>query len=248
MFTARLVLSVLLVMGSVGALAQADKAERYLENIRSGSVSLRMETCKKIHNYSGITDRRIFDLLEEKVLFSAKKEKPNRQEKNEAVWMIRALASSGSDRYLPTLKVIANNKSVKRKIRKAAEEALTELPRFARWNPVINSDDHEMSGRKNSLALWMRMVDSGDAEMALRAVEKAQEFAVYDVNFMVLLEDKIRANYLQKSDDEYQLEFQGAAMQYFMSHPEYGKYTALVNEVAEKSPNKAVRKAARKAL
>lgn len=229
--------------------AHANKAfvDTYYENIQNGSLTLQVETCKKIYDYSGITDKRIFDSLESKLLTIASQDKISREEAEAAAWFAKALASSGDVRYkqsLETVSEIVKN----RKIRKASLNAIPEIEKFQRWNAVINQNEFELAGRSSSLALWMRMLASDQADMGLYALEKASTFADYDINFSIMLEEKLHSAIPLQNLNEDKLTFYSKAMEYLMSHPEFGKYTSLVNEVAEQGRNKKLVKAARRAL
>jgi len=229
--------------------AHANKAfvDTYHENIQNGSLTLQVETCKKIYDYSGITDKRIFDSLESKLLAIAGQDKISKEEAEAASWFAKTLASSGDMRYkqsLETVSEIVKN----RKIRKNALKAIPEIEKFQRWNAVINQNEFELDGRPSSLALWMRMLASDHADMGLYALEKASTFADYDPNFSIMLEEKLHSAIPLQNLDEDQLAFYSKAMEYLMAHPEFGKYTSLVNEVAEQGKNKKLIKAARRAL
>lgn len=229
--------------------AHANKAfvDSYYENLQDGSLALQVQTCKKIYDYSGITDKRIFDLLENKLLAIAGQDKIPREQAEAAAWFAKAIASSGDASYkqsLDTVSEVVKN----RKIRKAALQAASEIEKFQRWNKVINQDEFEMDGRPSSLALWMRMLAGDQADMGLYALEKASTFADYDLNFSIMLEEKLHSAIPMQNLSEEKLAFYSKAMEYLMSHPEFGKYTSLVNEVAEQGKNKKLVKAARRAL
>jgi hypothetical protein len=229
--------------------AHANKAfvDSYYENLQGGSLALQIKTCKKIYDYSGITDKRIFDLLESKLLTLAGQDKFSREEAEAASWYAKTLASSGDTRYKQSLETVSE--TVKnRKIRKTALKSIAEINKFKRWNAVINQNEFEMDGRSSTLALWMRMIASDQPDMGIYALEKANTFADYDINFSIMLEEKLLAAIPLKNLNEEKIDFYSKAMEYLMSHPEFGKYTSLVNDVAEQGKNKKLVKAAHRAL
>lgn len=239
----------LLIVTLFASTALANKAfvDSYYENFREGSLSLQTKTCEKIRDYSGITDERIFDLIEMKLMTISGQEKISGEEKDAAVCFARALASSGNLKYRQSLTTVSDHAN-SRSIRKAAEEELPKIEKYQRWNKVINDSEYEMQGRSNHLALWMRLVASDEPDMGLYALEKARTFNNYDVNFLVLLEEKLHAAIELKAISEEKLDFYREAMNYLMSHPDFGKYTSLVNEVAENAKNDKLAKLARRAL
>lgn len=243
-----LIPALLFGLGSASA-AHANKAfaEAYYENFRDGSLTLQTKTCEKISDYSGITDERIFDLIEDKLVKISAQEKISGEEKKAAVCFARALATSGNTKYRQSLVSIGKNSS-HRAVRKAAEEAEPQIEKFQRWNRVINSNDHEMQGRSDHLALWMRLIDSNQADMGIYALEQAETFNNHDINMLVLLEEKLQDAVSQSSFSDEQLDFYAKTMNFLMAHPEFGKYTSLINEVAEKAKNKKLAKLARRAL
>lgn len=221
--------------------------DAYIENVREGSTLLRTQTYKKIHDYSGITDAALFNEIEARILSSYKKEKPSRDELEELGWALKALAASGNSQYRDTLQKVADN-APKRRTKKHAREALDSLPDYGRWNPVITSEKFEQAGRKPSVALWMRFIDSGYDDLALTGVNKANEFRVYEPALTELVEAELRDRLRVKTDDKLELELQGRMIRYLADHPEFGKYTGLFSLIAEESPNKKVRKWALKSL
>lgn len=221
--------------------------DAYIDNVREGSTLLRTQTYKKIHDYSGITDVRLFDEIESEILKSYKKEKPSRDELEELGWALKALAASGNSKYRNSLRKVAAD-APKRRTKKHAREALESLPDYARWNPVIASEKFEQAGRKPSVALWMRFIDSDHNDLALTGVNKASEFKVYEPALTELVEAELRDRLLVKTNDKLELELQGRMIRYLAEHPEFGKYTSLFSLIAEDSPNKKVRKWALKSL
>lgn len=236
----------LTVLMTHGVMA-SDFVDAYIDNVREGSTLLRTQTYKKIYDYSGITDIRLFDEINSRVLNSYKKEKPSRDELEELGWALKALAASGNIKYRNTLKKVAAD-APKGRTKKHARDALESLPNYARWNPVITSEKFEQVGRKPSVALWMRFIDSDHNDLALTGVNKASEFKVYEPALTELVEAELRDRLRVKTKDKVDLELQGRMIRYLAEHPEFGKYTSLFSIIAEESPNKKVRKWALKSL
>ncbi len=240
-------LFLLWVMLLANTAAASDFVDAYIENVKEGSTLLRIQTYKKIHDYSGVTDTRLFDEIESRILNSYKNEKPSRDELQELAWAAKALAASGNSKYRETLEKVAAD-APKRGTKKHARQALKSLSDYARWNPVIASEKFEQTGRKPSVALWMRFIDSGHDDLALTGINKANEFRVYEPALTELVEAELRDRLLVKTKDKLDLELQGQMIRYLADHPEFGKYTSLFNLIAEQSPNKKVRKWALKSL
>ncbi len=240
-------LFLMLAVSAQASLGNNPYADAYLENLKNGSLSLQIKTCEKIHDFSGIRNPAIFDQLKLNLLELAAKEKPNREEQKALIACMPALASSGINTYESVFKQIAET-TKKRKLRKNAELALVELDKFQRWNPVIYSNDYEQAGRSKNNALWMRMVASSEWDIAQYAIEQAKTFNEYNLDFIILVEEQLQAAVPASEIEEARLEFLSLSLEYLMAHPEFGKYTSLVNDIAENSKNKKFKKAARKAL
>ncbi len=240
-----LLVSSMLIM--VSAFAEHPFEKAYLKNFQEGSMALKVKTAKKIYNYSGITNEEIFDLMEQEALTLARKDKPSGEETEAASWFTKTLAASGNDRYRESLQLLAKN-AQKNKVKKYAKNALNELDKFKRWNAVINDSTYEMEGINHNLAKRMRFIASDQADMGNYAIEQARKFADYDLNFLILIEEKLHEAIPKKDIDKDKVKYYRNVMDYLMAHPDFGKYTSLVNQVAEQAKNKQLQKAARKAL
>ncbi|HXJ08419.1 MAG TPA: hypothetical protein VNH12_02855, partial [Burkholderiales bacterium] len=83
--------------------------------------------------WMGLSDPRIFDPLEKRILAEAPDARGfNRADRNRVAHYIRALGFSGNPKYLPTILSFAQDREYERFSRMAVEE----LPQYQKWNPI----------------------------------------------------------------------------------------------------------------
>ncbi len=93
---------------SVGAAAATVEEEvaRYVQ-VFNGETSTHQEAVESLA-WKGISDPRVFDILERRLLDESAKYKNDRTEKNRVARYIRALGFSGQSRYVPTIKQVSD--------------------------------------------------------------------------------------------------------------------------------------------
>lgn len=185
----------------------------------------------------GLSDPRIYDPLEKRILAEHKAVEATRGEKDRIARYMRALGFSGQEKYLPTLRSFLGNPVYER----YAKDALVQQPDYQRWNPIISSRatfDPQLSDDDNRM---MNMLRSDDL-MLMRIGAKRAYFAPNDKALAVIAE-QVGKRYAQ-SDPE-----RADAVAWMVKA--LGKTTAyddLLQQVKANAPDRKVRNAADSAL
>ncbi len=104
---------------------QSAEVDKYIKMLESASLKTRIDAAKYITR-SGITDPKLYNIINEKLLNEYNSKGLNKDHIDEMSWMCKALAASGSLNYAPTLeKIIQTSDSVKMK--KYAKQSLSLL-------------------------------------------------------------------------------------------------------------------------
>lgn len=108
--------------------------------------------------YAGQSDTRIFDRVEKQLLDNYTQLEDS-YDIDWASWLVKALAFSGNDKYLPTIRHLAAE-APDRKLRRYAGLSVDLLPQYAAWNPVILNPDHYNEDLSLSLNRYANMLRS----------------------------------------------------------------------------------------
>lgn len=108
--------------------------------------------------WMGLSDPRIFDLIEKRILEEHDSVRYDRNEKNRVARYIRSLGFSGQTKYLPTIQRFKKDNVYER----YAKAALEDLTRYQKWNLIISNRatfDSRLSDDDNRV---MNMLRSND--------------------------------------------------------------------------------------
>ncbi len=122
--------------GQINA-TQSDLDAELKELIASvdGSVAVQKNALKSL-TWKGRSDVQFFDLIEDALLTSYL-DVSGGEELDLAAWQAKALSFSGNAKYNKTLSDVAAN-APSSKLKRHAANAVSDLPDFEAWNPVIS--------------------------------------------------------------------------------------------------------------
>jgi hypothetical protein len=192
--------------------------------------------------WAGLSDPRLFDLVEQRLLKDYPAPADNKAEKQRIAWYIRALGFSGDAKYLPTI----NRFLAYRDTAVYSKHALVDMPDYKRWNPVISdraSFDPKLSDDENRVVNMLRGSDFSLKRLGAKRIhyETMRNEQVLDV-----LAEELRAGYpraaMDKNSDPvaWMVRALGAAKQ--------EKYKPLLREVLANTTVPAVQTHARQAV
>ena len=193
--------------------------------------------------YAGISDPRVFDIIEKLLLSDVQTELYDGANKDRVTRFINALGVSGQDKYAPTLNGLLENTIYRR----FAKPALLEIPRYRQWNPVISNRatfDPKLSDDTNRA---MNMLKSDD--VLLNRVGAKFVFLA-EVKEDVLLEQlaaKLSAHYLKLAPDSETLD-SIAWLARALGSAKSERYRPLLEQVVATTPNGRVWNFAKEAL
>ena len=194
-------------------------------------------------NYAGVSDLRVFDLIEKLLVSDVQTELYEGADKERITRYINALGVSGQEKYIPTLEGLLEH----RIYRRFAKAALPEIPRYRQWNTVISNRatfDPKLSDDTNRA---MNMLKSDD--VLLNRVG-AKFVYLAEVKEEVLLEQlaaKLTAHYLKSAPDG-ETEDSIAWLAKGLGSAKSERYRPLLQQVVDSTPNGRVWNFAKEAL
>ena len=192
--------------------------------------------------WMGISDVRVFDLIEQRVLTGAEQGRNDKARKNEIALCIRALGFSGQSKYVETLNRFVTDRSYSR----YAKNALHDLPNYKRWNPVISNREKFNPHYSDDVNRIMNMLLSDDF-LLKRIGAKRVYFSNKDGVLLDALANQIREVYTLEGNDA-ETSDAIAWMVKALGSARQEKYDALLQEVSAKAGDRKVAKYAERAL
>jgi hypothetical protein len=231
-----------LIFSSVAIAASLEEdTQRYIQ-IFSGDTKLHSDANDTL-SWMGLSDTRLFDIIERRLLEDADASQSDRNERNRVARYIRSLGFSGQPKYEPTIRKFIGNLNYRR----FAEAALADLPDYNKWNPVISNRgtfDPKLSDDVNRIANMLR----SDDLLLLRVGAKRVYFESKDDVLLELLAQQLRANYARSDLNDRQRIDSVAWLAKALGSSRNEKYTPLLREVAGKASESNVARHATDAL
>lgn len=190
--------------------------------------------------WKGISDTRVFDIIEQRLLADAEKVKFDWDGKNRVGRYFRALGFSGQGKYEPTLNKYANDHIYGR----YAKTALHELPLHRAWNPVISNRVNFDSAYSDDVNRVRNMLRSPDLELK-KVGAKRVYFAQHEEVLTELVAADLKTRYLDPAREDVDAV---AWMVKALGRADPARYRALIEDAAFKSRNDKIARHAKKAL
>lgn len=190
-------------LNMLSALAVADQGEinEYMEIFQNGSFKAQTTAANKLQ-WSGISDTRLFDLIESKLLAILPTAAADKQAADVAAWYAKALGTSGKEKYLGTLKKMASGEFAKgeksklgQKLMKYGQEGIDMIPKYKKWNPVISNSKNSRADKSLQMNRYANMLKSDDWELQLIATKRMNYEKITDGYLLDLLNAKILGDY-----------------------------------------------------
>ena len=182
-----------LFAGVAFAATPEEDAQHYLE-IFGGDTG--HERAVEELAWKGITDQRVYDLIESRLLADYQGARRDREARGRVARYIRALGFSGQEKYRPTIARFVDDVDYTR----YAKTAMGDLGLYSQWNAVISNRatfDPALSDDSNRV---MNMLRSSDP-LLQKVGAKGVYFREHDPVVVDLLAEKVRERY-RVSDPE----------------------------------------------
>ena len=155
---------------------------------------------------SGLSNAELFDVVEKTTLDYHQKQLVDKEYpelEQVTVSLIRALGSSGNNKYAPTLQKIQEDSSV-RKYRKRAKHTLAKMPWYKKRNTIMQNLTNHKSGQELMSTRFLNLINYKDYIFNRYAAEE-----MYRQNYFSLVVLDAMANKLkqgaQGSDEKVQI-------------------------------------------
>lgn len=188
-----------------GIFDRSTEVNKYLAIIESNDVNLSIEASQEIY-YSGITDRRLYDVIEKKIINYYPGLSPNDPEKiNYVNWLIKALASSGSNEYRDTISLVLRNSKI-RKTRNHAKHQLNKIGWYGTRNAAMASKRYHQEGQDAHVSRHINLLKSDDLTLKRYAAERVSWEGMRDSRIYDAIEQELLRYYEISANDKLQID------------------------------------------
>ena len=161
------IISILVVLAGMNHQVMANQAleqeiDGFIAIVESNNVKDISEMAEAL-TWSGITDTRLFDAIEQKLLSDYMSRDKYRIEMNS--WLIKALGASANDKYRETIDKLINNNATQKKLRRNAEYARESVDQYKIWNPLLAKDIELAPAGRLMQHRIRNMLQSSDGEL-----------------------------------------------------------------------------------
>jgi len=235
---------ILLLAFSVNAQVKDKSVDEYLEVFNSQTRAAHIRVAKELE-LSGISDTRLFDLIEKKLLESYSSTAKVDGQYN--AWMAKALGFSGQEKYRSTIQKVSSEAGHK-SARRHAQKALLNLDKYKQWNPIIADTSKKNTAVSDEVNRCANMLRSNDWELQTIGARRANFAELYlDEYILKIVDEQVKKSYMLDSTDKMFVN-SVVHMSKLLAASGNSKYRATVARITEEAPNKKLRKHAKKLL
>ena len=225
--------------------AKDSQRQSLLEQLSSDDRNLRI-SASKIITHGGITDKTIYDRLHQLVEEGYKTGLDNKYHIDEISWHTKALATSGDEKYRPTIQSVSNANH--KKLRRHGSDSLEALSNWAKWNPIINSKEYASPGQAQEVTRYLAMLKSNHYALKMQAAQGIYQNHLYDEKLLDTVSEELLAHY-QKINKRDKVEIQSMAwLCKVLGNSGKQKYKTTLENVANTAPHRKIKQHAKKAL
>ncbi len=175
-----------------------DELQSYIEIFNGDNYSRQRSAIEPLA-WAGISDSRLYDLIEAKLLSSYLLKGKVAAEK--ASWFAKALALSGNEKYLASLNNAAKN-AKSGKTRKHSKTALKRLSKYAQWNPVISSGLSQAPTGELEKARVKNMLRATEPELLKIGAKRVYYAHAEDTELVGIARERLLRDYATVKGDE----------------------------------------------
>lgn len=226
--------------------AQTAKINDFIKMLQSSSSKTRINAAKYITR-SGITDRKLYDIINEKLLagYSVKNQNPNHVD--EMSWMCKALAASGSITYAPTLQKIIDSAD-NEKLKRYAAQSLSLIHEYEERNRILNDSanmDPELSPEINK---YINMLRSDNIALKRDAAKSIYRRPIAEKKLFEVLSEELLKGYKNPASEGKNYSDAMSWMCKALGSSGMKEYRKTLAEIVENSSNDKIARYARQGL
>ncbi len=215
----------------------------FLQILKTDNDSDKIQMLERLQ-WSGISDPRLFDVIEKFVLSNYEQSQYDAPELKILANYIRALGYSGNMKYQSTLSDVSKQAASSR-VTKYAKRALQDLDKFAPWVELIANSNVTVKGKSAEVEMYMRMINVNNIFVQRLAARAIFHERINDQDLLNLIAKKLKSVYL-RGDLDRQSQDTAAWFCKAIGQSAKPEFTTFLKTVSETTPHKRIQKHAKK--
>ncbi len=225
---------------------QSADVDKYIQMLGSTSFKTRIDAAKLITR-SGITDSKLYIIINEKLLTELNTKGLNSDHIDEMSWMCKALAASGSSKYIPTFEKIIQTAN-SGKLKKYAKQSLSLISEYAERNKLLNDTTNFDSTLSPEINKYIKMLKSDNITLKRDAAKSIYRGQFSEKKLFDVLSDELLKGYKQTSTNDRNYVDAMAWMCKALAASGMTEYKQTLREIIENSSSMKLQKYARQSL
>ena len=168
------------------------RVELYKKVLSSNDQKAKIIVFRKIFDFSGITDKDLFDQIKNYISDEVYVHKMKNEDADTVAWALKALGASGNSEYEAFLNKLAKNKKNKRPIRRHARKALENIPVFAEYHKAEAQALYPEGTISAKHRRWFNLYNSGIEVLRTEALRRATIESDYNPEFKKLIVERMK--------------------------------------------------------
>lgn len=231
---------------AVGASDRTAEINNFITMLESDTPKIRTDAAKRITR-SGLTDPRLFNIIQEKLLTGYTQNLNNSKHVDEMSWMCKALASSGNIEYLETLTNIKKT-STSAKLKRHAKKSIEQLTVHAEKNRLLADTTNMDPSLSPEINRYITMLKSNDPALKRDAAKAIYRNHFTEEKLFNVINDELLKGYSSTSTGNRNHTDALAWMCKALASSGMTKYRATLTEIIEKTTSESLKWHARKSL
>lgn len=222
---------------------RSKEVEQYIKIFNSGIVSRQIVAAKEITR-AGLSDPKLFDLINTQLLDNYLQSSGS-DHVDYMAWLCKALASSGLQKYKPTL-VKVSKTTDNSKLKRYARQSLDNFEHYAEINRIIADESNAYPGHNPEVTKIINMLKSDMMKLKTDAAKMVTRKDYSDPVIYEIINDELLAGYTSATDN-----ITVDAMSWLckaLATSGNSLYKKTLKKIAYNSHNKKLSKYANKAL
>ena len=181
---------------------RSKEINEYIKTLNTGSSRQRAMTARKIST-SGLTDKKLFDIINERLLKGYKEKNDSRAHVDEMAWYCKALVSSGRMEFRKTMEKVAISAS-NLKVSRHAWKNVHLFEVYAKRNELLKEKIYADKKLSQEMALYMGMLKSNILQLKRDGAKKLIKASPADERiYKVVNEELLNGLHSLSNDRDY---------------------------------------------
>lgn len=181
-------------------------AGSYLSDLQSDARKPRVDAAKRIYRSSTPQDAATYAYISSRLQKEYNKLPDNRYHADEMSWWVKALATSGKEKYRPLLKEIASN-AKNRNLKRHAQDSLSKLSVYAKRYEIKKSKgDGKLASLDPKAREYVLMIQSGEPKLQREAAKRIMRAGYSNEVIYDVVAETLLAEYPTAGNDRHKLD------------------------------------------